>query len=983
MRYLSKAFLMSILLALLFSALVFFNSASVNAQTDEQIDNAYNWLAEKVSQDWGNTEENAFSIMALKDYNPVLAEQGVNNLLQKSKNQECWPASTINCKIKDTALAIIALHEMGIDTSKAESWLLNQTKSAVSTKNWFLQFEIPGGDSGTCSVEYVFYGAEKKDTVTIGTDRKVKLNNPSSCLQVLSDKPWWVSIKDRADCIGREFYVNCQEPNWFANLLYISGTTFIPYPTINENTPVEERKLKVGNKCFPIYPGGDCDYDASLWASYALSLLGVESETKAYLESNADANKPLSYALIYLIENNVDFANKLADEQGAFGNWYYLDSSDLFRTAMAYYALKDTGLANLDKAKSWLLGEQNSDFSWGINQQRDTAAILYAVFSLAPIIPEETCYDAGYECCLRTAEGAELYPEFTCDIGFCASDCAIYSSDTCGQVLSIGPSACCDVAAEGAELYPELDFTCSEGKFCASECVEPTCTGEGHMCCDVAAEGAELYPYLDNTCSEGQVCASECISEITGPFNFSISAWPASHSIHAGQSADYLITVLLVNGTAEEVFFNLTAFNSTGIVNFSEEIGSFSFTPASGIPSNLFISTLRITTLDSSNGTYNLKINATNGSLSHYAVVQLFVIGKTTGVETQMCMDFVNYTCCPYNKIKLGAQEFALSCAPSWNERCVKKEDCLEIGERCGIDKGQCCADYNYPSNAERYPSLDETCNVSNHEVCVSSCNDITTQLTCSDLLGVCCEMSKVKGITYGGLGDYGCSYNEVCASSCETTTETIGGETGEGLTCYDVGVCCDKPASSASRFTEYDDTCPSGQVCASECAKKGSFLLFFVWFLIILALAGIVIVIYLLMKKKKSKGKEIPGLPLSMGKMPPPKRPLPLFKRPATPKGPSLMPRTRTLPPITRGMPLKTGPSVRPMFTRSPTFARTRLPRKPIGPPKLPIAPIMPSKKERVTKKGEAESELAKTLKELGKIARAKTRTKTTKKKK
>ena len=145
MRYLWSSILVVFMLAVLVQGV-----AAQGSQDD--INKAYQWLKDKVADSWGNTEENAFSVLALQNFDSSLAAQGVQNLLDNSKDGECWPSPS--CRIKDTALATIALYEMGTDTSKPKTWLLDQQKLFLEEGNWFLQLHIlSGSNNGTCTVE--------------------------------------------------------------------------------------------------------------------------------------------------------------------------------------------------------------------------------------------------------------------------------------------------------------------------------------------------------------------------------------------------------------------------------------------------------------------------------------------------------------------------------------------------------------------------------------------------------------------------------------------------------------------------------------------------------------------------------------------------------------------------------------------------------------------------------------------------------------
>jgi len=511
--------------AVLFLALLFSSSEGVEAQDNQsKIDGAFQWLVDKVAVSWGNTEENAFSIMALKGFDSSLAEQGVQNLLQNSVGNECWPSPS--CKVRDTALATIALEKMGKDTTKPKAWLLLQQKLFLEEGDWFLQYEILSGtNNGTCTAAYTFGGGNKQDTIFIKEGRKIELEQTSLCFDVLSNKPYWLNIKE--PCLETEFFVSCQEPEWLANMLFNSGSTLMFFPEIKT-----AGTLKITSKCFPNIPGGSCDYDASMWASYALDLLEEDPQTRAFLESGADANKPLSYALLFLISafGEIDFAEKLAAEQDAGGFWN--GAERFFHTAISYLSLKNVAIGNLDlpAAKNWLLASanQNSDFSWGSDQKhRDTAAVLFGVFTRVGGggVGVQRCESFGEPlrniCCSadKVRVGADDI-DLSCanifgTVCVAAQDCEATDAETCAGNNGI----CCGTPAVGATTYGNLD--CGSGEICASSCgiaEEDTCSDIGGRCCEEAASGASFYSAYNKDCGFEQVCASECKAPGEGGF---------------------------------------------------------------------------------------------------------------------------------------------------------------------------------------------------------------------------------------------------------------------------------------------------------------------------------------------------------------------------------------------------------------------------------------------------------------------------------
>ena len=123
--------------------------AAVNES--EQISQAYNWLS-SVSKDKlqnMSVEDNAYTLIAL-GYDDTLATQGKDALAAKSKNSsECWPSA--GCKVKETAIATLALSKVCIDTEKSEAWLMNKN-STPTDLIWYLQ--VDPNEASNCTAMY-------------------------------------------------------------------------------------------------------------------------------------------------------------------------------------------------------------------------------------------------------------------------------------------------------------------------------------------------------------------------------------------------------------------------------------------------------------------------------------------------------------------------------------------------------------------------------------------------------------------------------------------------------------------------------------------------------------------------------------------------------------------------------------------------------------------------------------------------------------
>ncbi len=533
MRY--KHLLTFALFLLVSTLLIISLTSSVYAQNQSKVDNAYRFLENEVKKGWGTPEENSLAILALRNFDSALARQGADNLISNSQNGECWPKD--GCEVKETAQALVALGELGRDTSKIENWLEDQQILAEQGGEWLLQLEVV--PNGTCSISYIFSEEERVDTVLVNEDRTVMLDRPSFCFE---DAGFWLRLKSA--CNEKEFLVTCSDGNYLVNLLLRTDNKLLVFPE-TKNTAAT---VLIKNKCFPSQPKGTkCDYDATQWASYALNLKQKELQTLAFLENEADANKPLSYAFMYLIKQDLDFANKLVKEQNRAGFW---DTDRFFRTAISVLALDGSFQENVTKAEDWLLANQNSDFSWGTQKKRDTSAVLWGAFprsgcgnnicesSLGETVTscpadcrtstQQFCDSYGYECCesVKVKSGAETFSDLFCPEGkVCAEDCEVgaeictdgVDNDEDGRKDCADPDCLGNAKCESRELSCNDFFDndgdaladCNDADCCTDNaCIgKGTCIAEVEVCTDgIDNDNNGFIDCEDTACSSSDIC---------------------------------------------------------------------------------------------------------------------------------------------------------------------------------------------------------------------------------------------------------------------------------------------------------------------------------------------------------------------------------------------------------------------------------------------------------------------------------------------
>ncbi|HEB46954.1 MAG TPA: hypothetical protein ENI22_00610, partial [Candidatus Pacearchaeota archaeon] len=143
---------------LILTTFSFLYAQTSSEEEQEKVDNAYSCLEDKVDGKCSSlsTEEKIFSLLAID-------ECQADVIADSSGDGECWPDP--NCRVKTTAQAILALDNTGVNTDKAETWLLSQNKTPTEL-TWFL--EIESSEATTCSIDY----SGLSYTINIGEDKK-------------------------------------------------------------------------------------------------------------------------------------------------------------------------------------------------------------------------------------------------------------------------------------------------------------------------------------------------------------------------------------------------------------------------------------------------------------------------------------------------------------------------------------------------------------------------------------------------------------------------------------------------------------------------------------------------------------------------------------------------------------------------------------------------------------------------------------------
>jgi len=467
-------------LIILISFVVAANSTGTITTSDDvsestQVNKAYQCLNDKISDktcDELSSQERIFSLLA--------TGKCKTEVLESSKNEECWPNS--KCTLKNTAQAVLALSNAGTNTDDAEDWLLSK-KIIPEKMEWFLQIE--SNEATTCSVSYD--GSSKQ--ILVGADKKIT-SAAGSCLTPSAGN-WWLKVSQ--NCYGKEFEISCDK-SFITTLLFKNTDSSVIHVSQKINAASAEGSTieQVNSSCFSMT--NVCDYEGSLWAAFVLKDRGEEiSEYLPYLVSVKDNyEETIPEAFLYLLTGYEEFRNALLQKQKS--GQYWDESGDKFYdTAIALYPLQYETPMEKTNSINWLLGIQGTDGCWAAGD------IVKNAFILSSIWPRGTSSGGSGGTTTQSCSSAGKY---------CMS-----SVECEGQILDSyscsGVFKCCDT--------PKTIGTCDEqgGEICSSEkeCVdginiESSDKKIGEICCTGACE--ELQQQTECELSGGTCRSYAC-----------------------------------------------------------------------------------------------------------------------------------------------------------------------------------------------------------------------------------------------------------------------------------------------------------------------------------------------------------------------------------------------------------------------------------------------------------------------------------------
>ena len=303
--------------------------------------------------------------MALINYGDDVSA-GISNLKGKEDNDGCWPSG--GCKVTDTALAALALHQAGQDVNKEVAWLQDKNGAlnpALTTGSWLIQVEAQG--NGTCTLTY---GANNQTKTFTVNGNKI---TPTS-------KTYWIDVEQDlqsglvSNKISEKVDVNCGnlQTGAIISLLYKTGNNFYILEEYRQSGT-----LTINNGCYAATKSGSgCDYSSTMYASWALKEMNEELATRAYLESQIPVSGILENAVVGRITGKPLYLDSLKSIQETTGGWsggnVYATSFSIFALYLGPYQDQTT------QGTNYLQRIVTADGHWG-NNAKDTSMALIAL----------------------------------------------------------------------------------------------------------------------------------------------------------------------------------------------------------------------------------------------------------------------------------------------------------------------------------------------------------------------------------------------------------------------------------------------------------------------------------------------------------------------------------------------------------------------------------------------------------------------------
>jgi len=454
--------------ALVFAFLIIISIVSVHAAnvTGSDIDKGYACLKNSVDANncvTRNIQLNAFNLLA-GSYDSSIQSKCKSSLLAKKNSNNCWPLTEGGtCDIKSTAISILALSRLGEDVEKAINWTLDK-KRLETGLIWYLEIDVL--NSSQCSVN--------GKNILLGEDKKIitPSGNPDGLEKAYNN--YWFKITK----IEKNYTISCNK-SFTTTLLYQKPNANVYYVSSNPHSASagDSTTEKVDSYCFG--PSSGCDYEASLWATMALSKDRRDiSPYLPYLSSRANEPENARYlpsAFLLMLTEMGEYEEELKGLQRE-GKYWGDRTMQLDLTPLALSALSGRDLTEVRDAQTHLLSLQ--DKVTGCWQEDKTSYILYLVWPKNPTsidtptsnnTPILTCEDRTYSCVASTRCDPVNQESYECS-GFGEVCCSKAIPE---QTCSEQGGAVCDIGQSCSESVVE---TVDKSNCCLKDCIadQPT-----------------------------------------------------------------------------------------------------------------------------------------------------------------------------------------------------------------------------------------------------------------------------------------------------------------------------------------------------------------------------------------------------------------------------------------------------------------------------------------------------------------------------
>ena len=461
------------------------NSATAISLDKNQL--SYQWLLNKTTDNTNGVSDDSLAIIALLGSGNLDLTQLVDRLKNKmDKNVGCWPNN--GCKVKDTSLATLAMYAAGQDEEAIAGikWLKEARIPGLrGGEGWWLVIKGSSGD-GSCIISY----KGRSKTFNFKED-KIKELGGKSYINLLQIDPTILSSG-----ILPVLNVDCSNlPGSIITLLYKPNVNSF---FIQKSETAANAEFKVSNSCFgEAKSSGNCDYESSLYATWALLEMGDsglkldEIGDNIYLQSKIKniniKDLALLNRILYLSSSTTpSFVTELASKQKSGGDW----DGDSFTSALSIFGLSgnteqsdvvNRGVSYIERRRS------PKDGLWD-NSVRNTAMALIALHGVD--LAKSQIADASIPSKGRTSKGSEDCTNDLDDDGDTFADCGDSDCEEDKKTF------CSNDLIDGCEEQVDCGGFCSS---CEDKGLSTTTTEE----CK-----------LDSECDTGQECSSgNCVDK--------------------------------------------------------------------------------------------------------------------------------------------------------------------------------------------------------------------------------------------------------------------------------------------------------------------------------------------------------------------------------------------------------------------------------------------------------------------------------------